>query len=163
MKKVIVIGCPGSGKSTFSKALHQISGLPLIHLDQLYWNADQTTVEKAVFLERLYQALQKEEWIIDGNYLSTMETRMQVCDTVIFLDYPTEVCLRGIQERKGKRRSDLPWIEPAEDDEDFLAFIHNFRAQSRPAILTLLERYPQKERLIFSDRDQAKKFLQQKE
>ena len=54
MKKVIVIGCPGSGKSTFSRALHEIVGIPLYHLDMMYWNADRTTVEKSVFLERLH-------------------------------------------------------------------------------------------------------------
>lgn len=53
MKKIIVIGCPGSGKSTFSKALNKITGIPLFHLDMMFWNADKTTVEKTVFLERL--------------------------------------------------------------------------------------------------------------
>ena len=48
--------------------------------------------------ERLEQVLQTEEWIIDGNYASTMELRMQHCDTVIFLDYPLELCLQGLVE-----------------------------------------------------------------
>ena len=100
MKKVIVIGCPGSGKSTFSKSLHRITGIPLFHLDMLFWNADKTTVEKSVFLDRLLKIFQNDEWIIDGNYASTMELRMQKCDTVIFLDYPLDVCLNGIKERK---------------------------------------------------------------
>ena len=68
MKKVIVIGCPGSGKSTVSRALHNKTGIPLYHLDMMYWNADKTTVEKGVFLERLSAVLEKNEWIIDGNY-----------------------------------------------------------------------------------------------
>ena len=111
MKKVIVIGCPGSGKSTVSKALHNKTGIPLYHLDMMYWNADKTTVEKSVFLERLSAVLEKDAWIIDGNYGSTMELRMAACDTVIFLDYPLDVCLNGIKERFGKPRSDMPWIE----------------------------------------------------
>ena len=117
MKKVIVIGCPGSGKSTVSRALHNKTGIPLYHLDMMYWNADKTTVEKSVFLERLYAVLEKDEWIIDGNYGSTMELRMAACDTVIFLDYPLDVCLGGIKERRGKPRSDMPWIETEEDSE----------------------------------------------
>ncbi|MBO5715969.1 MAG: adenylate kinase, partial [Clostridia bacterium] len=68
MKKIIVIGCPGSGKSVFSRALHNKTGVPLFHLDMMYWNADKTTVEKKVFLERLSVVLEKNEWIIDGNY-----------------------------------------------------------------------------------------------
>ena len=104
MKKVIVIGCPGSGKSTFSIALHNKTGLPLYHLDMINWNPDKTTVPKEVFLERLTSILQKDEWIIDGNYGSTMEMRLKECDTVFFLDYPVEVCLEGLASRKGKTR-----------------------------------------------------------
>ena len=102
MKKIIVIGCPGSGKSTFSRALHKITGIPLFHLDMMYWNSDKTAVEKSVFRERLLKTIQKNEWIIDGNYGSTMELRIQACDTIIFLDYPSDVCLNGIKERRGK-------------------------------------------------------------
>ena len=161
MKKVIVIGCPGSGKSTFSKALHLRTGLPLYHLDQMYWNADRTTVESSVFEERLSNALYQGKWIIDGNYNSTMEWRMRECDTVFFLDYPLSLCLDGIQARKGKARSDLPWIEPKEDDAEFLEFIKNFNSQSRPQILELLDKYSSKEIFIFKDRTQADYFLSQ--
>ena len=76
MKKIIVIGCPGSGKSTFSRELHERTRIPLYHLDMLFWNADKTTVEKSVFIERLNELLDKDEWILDGNFNSTMELRM---------------------------------------------------------------------------------------
>ena len=159
MKRVIVIGCPGSGKSTFSRKLHEITGIPLYHLDMMFWNADRTTVGKAVFLDRLQDALKKEEWIIDGNYASTMELRVKVCDTVIFLDYPMEVCLQGIRDRKGKARSDMPWTEPEEDDEEFIEFIRNYNADSRPQVMELLNRYREKEIYIFTDRSQAEAYL----
>ena len=161
MKKIIVIGCPGSGKSTFSKALHKITGIPLFHLDMMYWNADKTIVEKSVFRGLLLSILQKHEWIIDGNYGSTMELRMQECDTVIFLDYSLDVCLNGIKERKGKVRSDMPWVEDGEDDETFIEFIKNYNSQSRPQVLELLSKYSDKNIFIFKNRTEADKFLAQ--
>ena len=158
MKKVIVIGCPGSGKSTVSRALHNKTGIPLYHLDMMYWNADKTTVEKSVFLERLSAVLEKNKWIIDGNYGSTMELRMAACDTVIFLDYPLEVCLDGIKERRGKPRSDMPWIE-TEEDAEFIEFIKSYNEQQKPKVLELLEKYGDKNIIIFKNREQADAFL----
>ena len=158
MKKIIVIGCPGSGKSTFARALHDKTGIPLYHLDMMYWNADKTTVEKSVFLERLSAVLEKDEWIIDGNSGSTMELRMAACDTVIFLDYPLDICLDGIKERRGKPRSDMPWIE-TEEDAEFIEFIKSYKEQQKPKVLELLEKYRDKNIIIFKSREQADEFL----
>ena len=158
MKKIIVIGCPGSGKSTVSRALHNKTGIPLYHLDMMYWNADKTTAEKSVFLERLSTVLEKDEWIIDGNYGSTMELRMAACDTVIFLDYPLDICLDGIRERRGKPRSDMPWIE-TEEDEEFIEFIKSYNEQQKPKVLELLEKYSDKNIVIFKSREEADMFL----
>lgn len=160
MKKIIVIGCPGSGKSTVSRALHNKTGIPLYHLDMMYWNVDKTTVEKSLFLERLSAVLKKDEWIIDGNYGSTMELRMAACDTVIFLDYPLDVCLDGIRERRGKPRSDMPWIE-TEEDAEFIEFIKNYNEQQKSKALELLEKYSDKNIIIFKSREQANEFLLQ--
>jgi len=158
MKKVMVIGCPGSGKSTFSKSLHKITGIPLFHLDMIFWNEDKTTVDKSVFIKRLLKIFKMDEWIIDGNYASTMELRIQECDTAIFLDYPLDVCLNGIKERKGKPRSDMPWIE-TDDDIEFIDFIKNYTLQNRPQVMELLNRYSHKDIYIFSNRTQAEEFL----
>ncbi len=159
MKKVIVIGCPGSGKSTFSRELQKITGLPLYHLDMMYWNSDRTTVEKTVFLERLKKATAGDEWIIDGNYGSTMEMRMNECDTVFFLDYQKEVCLRGVEERRGEPRSDMPWVEK-ETDEEFIAFINDYNEDSRPKVISLLEKYSNKNIVVFHSREEADVFMQ---
>ena len=160
MQKIIVIGCPGSGKSRLSQALHNKTGIPLYHLDMMYWNADKTTVEKRVFLERLSAVLKKDEWIIDGNYGSTMELRMAACDTVIFLDYPPQVCLDGIKERRRKPRSDMPWIE-TEEDAEFMDLIRNFRQTQRPKVTELLEKYAHKQIFVFRTRQEADGFLVQ--
>ena len=160
MKKIIVIGCPGSGKSTFSKALQKITGIPLFHLDMMFWNTDKTTVEKSVFLDRLSKVLEKSEWIIDGNYSSTMELRIKECDTVVFLDYPLDVCLSGVRERRGKARSDMPWVEYDEDAE-FIEFIKNYNLENRPQVMELLKKYSYKNIFIFTNRNEAKEFLSQ--
>lgn len=161
MRKIIVIGCPGSGKSTFSRALHGKTGIPLYHLDMMYWNADKTTVERSVFLEGLSAVIEKDEWIIDGNYVSSMEMRMSACDTVFFLDYPTEVCLGGIKERMGKVRSDIPWVE-TEEDAEFVELVKNFNGAQRDKISDLLERYKSKSIFVFTSREEANVFLDSK-
>lgn len=158
MNKVIVIGCPGSGKSTFSRVLHELTSLPIYHLDLLKWNSDKTTVSKEVFLERLQNVLVLDRWIIDGNYGSSIELRMKECDTIFFLDYPVEVCIDGIKQRQGKPRSDMPWIE-TEDDEEFLEFIKNYNTQSRPKVIELLNNNPQKDIVIFKSRKEADDYL----
>jgi len=126
----------------------------------MYWNSDRTTVEKAVFLKRLSDAIQQNAWIIDGNYGSTIELRLQACDTVIFLDYPLEICLDGIRERRGKVRSDMPWIENEdEEDAEFIEFIKSYNTQSRPKIMDLLNLYSDKNIFIFINRTEADEFL----
>ncbi len=159
MRKVIVIGCPGSGKSTFSKALHKATGLPLYHLDMMRWGTDGTKVPRDIFTERLHEALNKEAWIIDGNYRSTMEWRIQLCDTVFFLDYPSDVCIDGIKSRKGRERSDIPCVMPEDEDNEFIGFINNYNSESRPAVMELLRKYSQKDIVIFKDRSEADRFL----
>lgn len=163
MKKAIIIGCPGSGKSTFARALHEITRLPLVHLDLLFWNADHTSVSREIFCERLDAAMQQEGWIIDGNFSFTMERRMIACDTVFFLDYPVEVCLDGVKSRRGKVRPDIPWIETGNDPDygEFLEFIKNFETDRRPQVLDLLEKYSDRTIYHFTSRDQAQDYLNQ--
>ena len=159
MKKVIIIGCPGSGKSTFGRKLKSITDLPLYHLDMMYWNKDKTTVSKEIFIERLKKTMNNSKWIIDGNYGSSMEMRLKECDTVFFLDYPTEVCIEGIETRKGKPRSDMPWIENDNTDDDFISFINNYNSESRPEVIKLLEKYSSKNIIIFYSREESEKYL----
>ena len=159
MKKIIVIGCPGSGKSTFSRALHEKIGIPLHHLDMMYWNADKTTVEKSVFLARLAEVLEGNEWIIDGNYGSTMEERIAACDTVFFLDFPLDICLEGVRARRGKPRSDMPWVE-TEEDAEFVEFIEKYNDEQRPRVFSLLEKYKGGRGIyVFASREEADEFL----
>lgn len=127
MKKIVVIGCPGAGKSTFARRLKEMTGLPLYYLDQIWHKADRTTVsERKKFDAELREIIQQDSWIIDGNYLRTMECRLDACDTVFFLDYPLEICLEGAKARIGTVREDMPWVE-TEFDEEFRQWILDFR------------------------------------
>ena len=99
MKKVIVIGCPGSGKTTFAEKLSEESGLPLYYLDAIWHKPDRTHISRDDFDKRLHEILSEEKWIIDGNYSRTIELRLSACDTVFLFDLPTELCIQGATER----------------------------------------------------------------
>lgn len=159
MKKALVIGCPGSGKSTFARGLSEKTGLPVIYLDMLYWNADKTTVSREVFDGRLREAMSGGEWIMDGNFSRTMERRLEACDTVFFFDLPAEVCTAGVRARRGKVRPDLPWVE-TDEDEEFMEYIRTFGEKRRPEILERLERYREgREIVIFRSHEDADGYL----
>lgn len=160
MKRVLVLGCPGSGKSTFSRKLSAKTKLPICYLDQLLWNADKTTVKPQVFNERLNNELSKEKWIMDGNYRMSLAQRLQACDTVFLLDYPVELCLKSVEERVGKKREDLPWVEEKIDPR-FMTYIRNFSSTELPKTMQLVAQYPDKKLITFKNRQEADKYLKQ--
>ena len=159
MKKVIVIGCPGAGKSTFARKLSAKTVLPLYYLDKIWHLPDRTTLSREEFATRLEMITSGEKWIIDGNYLHTMPFRLQNCDTVFFFDLPTDVCLAGAEERIGKEREDMPWTEERLDEE-FRQWIMDFPMQQLPVINALLSEYKEKVKIIvFHTREEADNFI----
>lgn len=159
MKKVIVIGCSGSGKTTFAEKLRDKTGLPLIYLDAIWHKADKTHITRDEFDERLTKIFCLDEWIIDGHYSRTLERRMSECDTVIFFDLPISVCLDGVRDRVGKQRNDMPWID-YEIDPNLKNEIEKFADENLPTVYALLDKYKDgKEIIIFKSRAQADEFL----
>ncbi len=159
MQRVLVIGCPGAGKSTFSRKLRDATGLPLFYLDRIWHRPDRTTVPREVFDKKLREILAKETWILDGNYQRTMGMRLARCDTVFFLDYPPEVCLDGAQARVGQPREDMPWTETVLDPE-LRQMIDTFGEIQAPEIYRLLEQYCNLLQIhIFKSRDVAEAYL----
>lgn len=159
MKKVIVIGCPGSGKTTFAKKLGDKTGLPLYHLDAIWHKPDRTHISREEYDLRLDEILAFDSWIIDGNYSRTIESRLSACDTVFLFDLPKEICLEGAISRLGKDRYDMPWID-RELDPNFRDEIENFGSKNLPKIYTLIDRYKDgKTVIIFKSREQADEFI----
>lgn len=159
MLKAMIIGCPGAGKSTFARKLRDLSGLPLYYLDMLWHNPDQTTVPREIFDVTLSDIIRKDYWLIDGNYLRTLEMRLRACDTVFLLDYPTDVCLAGAASRIGTKREDLPWVE-TEFDEEFRQWILDFQKDQLPQIYALLEKYRDgRDVFVFRERAEAEQWL----
>ena len=159
MKKVIVVGCPGSGKSTFARKLQEKTGLPLYYLDMIWHKPDKTTLTQEEFDEKLHELIARDEWIIDGNYSRTLEPRLQACDTAFVLDLPLEVCLAGAQARVGTKRIDMPW-EETELSQEFLNYILSFSQQKLPRLLQLARQYSaQKQVVFFRSRQECDDFL----
>lgn len=158
-QKIIIIGSPGAGKSTFARKLRDITGLPLHYLDLLWHKPDRTTVSREEFYAKLEEILASDNWIIDGNYQRTLERRLQACDTVFLLDYPVEQCLAGARERVGTKREEMPWVEES-FDEDFRQCILEFRQTKLPQIYAWLEQYGDgREIVIFKSRNEADAYL----
>lgn len=158
MKKVLIIGCPGSGKSYFSRELAEVTGLPLYHIDKIRWRPDWTLMPREEFLPILKDIMERDEWIIDGNYLSSMEFRLSYADTVFCFDMPTDECLANIEARKGKARSDMPDGMTDRDDPEFIEFIKNYNRDTKPRVDELLRNFKGKIYIIKS-RDDKKYFL----
>jgi adenylate kinase family enzyme len=152
MKKILVIGSSGAGKSTFSRRLGEITGLPVIHLDVLFWNPDWVETPKDEWSKKVETALQGEEWIMDGNFSGTMEMRLAACDTVIFLDMPRAVCVYRILKRivtyqKGSR-PDMAKGCSEKFDWEFTKWVWNYPKRSKPKVEALLRRFENEKTII---------------
>jgi adenylate kinase family enzyme len=159
MNKIIVIGCPGSGKTTFSEKLRDKLRLPLFYLDAIWHKPDRTHISREEFDARLSEILALDSWIIDGNYSRTVEKRLLACDTVILFDLPTEECLDGAISRLGKKRCDVPWID-TELDPRFEKEILEFGEKNLPAVYELIEKYGKYKKVeVFKSRREADEFL----
>lgn len=160
MKRILVIGCPGAGKTYFSKKLKEIMGLPVVHMDNLYWNEDKTSISFDELNKKLLPYLQNEEWIVDGNYHDTLKLRLEYATDVFFLKMPREQCIEGILERIDQPRDDIPWVETKKDAVELIEWTIDYEERTKADEEALLKEYPNVKVHIIKNRDDADKYLE---
>ena len=138
MKRVLVIGSPGAGKTTFAVELGRVTGLPPVHLDREFWRPGWITTPGDQWHERVHELIEPDEWIIDGTYVRTLHIRLPRADIVVFLDFPRYQCLWRIFKRLfvnfGKVRSDMGAGCPDKVDPGFIRWVWNYRRDHYPKI-----------------------------
>jgi adenylate kinase family enzyme len=163
MKRIAIIGSGGAGKSTLARALQQKLGLPLIHLDAVFWKPGWVETNRAEWLEWQQNAVKAETWIMDGNYGGSMDVRIEAADTIIFLDLPPLLCafraLKRWLQYQGRTRPDLPEGCPEAMDIGFLKWILEFRRTKRPGILEKLSKLEGKTVIRLRSSAEVKNFL----
>jgi adenylate kinase family enzyme len=164
MRKVLVIGPGGAGKSTFAKQLGERLNLEVLHLDKLYWQPGWTEMPKPEWRKTVEELLKRDEWIMDGNYSGTLDLRFKACDTVVFMDMPRRVCLRRALKRavmyRKRVRPDMAEGCPERLTLEFILWIWNYPRRTRPKVVKLLESSRKEKRIVWL-RSQAdvKRFL----
>ena len=152
MRRVSIIGSGGAGKSTLARQLGEITGLPVIHLDRLFWKPDWTETPKDVWRRTVEDLVKGEEWIIDGNFGGTMDIRLAASDTVIFLDFPRTLCTYRAVKRavtfRNKTRPDMGAGCNEKFDLEFLRWVWQFPRKTVPSIEARLSRLGREVRLI---------------
>lgn len=164
MQRVMVIGCCGAGKSTFSKSLHELTGLEVIHLDQHYWKANWVETEPEIWQVKATELANRESWIIDGNYNGTMDIRIDHADTIIYLDYPTWRCLYRVIKRiwtyHGEVRPDMPPGCRERFDLKFLHYVATFNLIRRKSLIVKVERLSADKQVVMLNNDrQVQQYL----
>ncbi len=152
MKKIIVIGSSGAGKSTFARRFGAATEIEVVHLDKLYWKPGWIEPSEDEWKAILVEALKGDSWIIDGNYSGTIEMRVAACDTVIFLDLPPVVCVYRILKRVavhyGKNRPAMAEGCNEQFDWKFLVWVWNYPQRSKPVIEKVLEKYKDEKTIV---------------
>ncbi len=152
MQRILIVGNAGAGKSTLAAKLGSILTLPVIHLDQHFWQPGWVETQQAAWRVKVGELVSGERWIIDGNYDRTLDIRLPRADTVIYLDFPTRTCVWQIVKRiitgYGRTRPDLAPGCPEKIDLEFLRWAWRFRRDVRPRVYASLEKFFHGEKLI---------------
>ncbi|MEN1728203.1 MAG: AAA family ATPase [Pseudomonadota bacterium] len=159
MQRVLIIGSGGAGKSTLARRLGSVTGLPVIHLDEHYWQPGWVEPDKAEWSCRVDELLEQETWIMDGNFSGTLDQRLRAADTVILLDLSRWRCLWRVIKRwlnhRGREREEMPAGCPERLSWGFLHWVLLYPNISRPRITGVLDRHAESVDVIRLDRPSA--------
>lgn len=138
MKRILIIGGCGAGKPTFSLKLGSLLNLPVIHLDKEFWNPGWVETEESKWREKVKALVSGPKWIIEGNYHATLDIRIPPCDTIIYLDFPTGLCLYRVLKRsyifKKGQRVDMAKGCDERFSLEFIWWVINLRRRIRPKV-----------------------------
>jgi adenylate kinase family enzyme len=162
MRRVLVMGSSGSGKSTFARRLSQITGIPMVSIDAIYWQPGWRPSDPSAFETSMTRAANQPSWIMDGNYVAAGAgvLRRARADTVFWFDLPRRVCMYGIMLRiagsYGRVRPEMADGCPERFDAEFIRYVWTYRAQQRPKLLKFFEELrPDQEFVRFASRGEA--------
>lgn len=164
MKRVLVIGSGGAGKSTLARRLGSRLGLPVIHLDVYFWRPGWVETPREEWARKVEELCAGDSWVMDGNYSGTLEMRLAACDTVIFLDLLPVLCIWRVLKRAAMyRNSTRPDMTAGCRENLQLKFLHwvwTYRKSRRPKILAALDRVAGEKRVIVLTSDaEVERFL----
>lgn len=163
MERITIIGCGGAGKSTLARQLGEKLNIPVVHLDRLFWKPGWVQVTQEEFDAALQVELEKDKWIMDGNFDRTLPERIKHCDTIIYLDFSRTVCLMSVLKRVltsyGKVRPDMGEGCPERVDFEFLKWVWNFNKNKREKNYRLLNEVEGAETIVLKNRRMVKRFL----
>jgi adenylate kinase family enzyme len=163
MKRIVVIGSGGAGKSTFSRRLGEATGIEVIHLDSVFWRPGWEPTPKPEWATKVAEMVRRDSWIMDGNFGGTRKARIKACDAVIMLDVPRYVCLYRVIKRaikfRGKSRPDMAAGCNEKIDLEFLSWVWNYPRRGRKRAFEEIKEYPEKRFVVLKSAREADEFL----
>lgn len=164
MQRVLVIGSGGSGKSTVSAKLGELLNLEVNHLDKIFWRPGWVRPEPDEWTKTVTELIERDSWIIDGNYSGTLEQRLQKCDTIVFLDRSRVLCLWRIVRRylvyRDGTRPDVAEGCRESLNFEFVSWVWNYPRRSRPKVVRLLREHAEGKQIFWlRSRSDVQRFL----
>ncbi|XFA98897.1 AAA family ATPase [Candidatus Izemoplasma sp. B36] len=143
MERILIIGCPGSGKSTFAKKLSKKLNYPILHLDRIFHIDNYNQISREELKNKIKSFIKNNKhFIIDGNYHGTLEFRLKYSDTVFYFNIDTKTCLDNVINRckSGSIRDDIAeGFDNSIIDPEFIEYVKSFNLEKKPIIEDILD------------------------